>query len=493
MNAHDEARMDASEARPGARAETPVPPTSGAPVKKGQSLELEVENLAFGGKALAKVGGFVVFVENALPGDRVVATVFKKRRSYAEARAERLLRPSASRVTPLCEHVPTCGGCRFQDLDYAEQLRHKERQIEECLEHLGRLRVEPRPTVPAPKLFHYRNKMEYSFAHDASGRLTLGLHVRGFFDRTFDLARCHIATPVSSEIVAFVREAARRAGLTAYDTRTHQGLLRYLTVREGIRTGQVMVNVVASEDHPFIHTLASDLARAFPAVTTVVLNTTRRRAQVATGEEERVLLGRGTIEDVLGGITFEISPNSFFQTNTEQAERLLALALEGLALEGRERVLDIYSGTGTFTLPIARGAGEAIGVESSAVAVKDAEKNAARNGIENVRFVTGEAAEVLRDRFGLGPRTPGAPFDRPEIDAVLVDPPRAGLHAGVIQRLNHLGAPRLVYISCNPSTLGRDLALFCASRYRLDWVRGVDMFPHTPHIECVAVLRLIEA
>jgi 23S rRNA (uracil1939-C5)-methyltransferase len=254
-----------------------------------------------------------------------------------------------------------------------------------------------------------------------------------------------------------------------------------------------MVNVVASEDHPFIHALASDLARAFPAVTTVVLNTTRRRAQVATGEEERVLFGRGSIEDVLGGITFEISPNSFFQTNTEQAEQLLALALEGLALEGRERVLDVYSGTGTFTLPIARSAREAIGVESSAVAVKDAERNAARNGIENARFITGEAVEVLRDRFGLGARASGAPIDRPEIDAVLVDPPRAGLNAGVIQQLKQLGAPRLVYVSCNPSTLGRDLALFCSSRYRLEWVRGVDMFPHTPHIECVAVLRLVDA
>src|SRR5690349_12631019 len=217
MNGHDEARTDAVEPRTG-------PPTA-APVKKGQSLELEVENLAFGGKALAKIDGFVVFVENVLPGDRVQATVFKKRRSYAEARAERILRPSPARIAPRCEHVPTCGGCRFQDLDYAEQLRHKERQIEECLEHLGRLRVAPSPIVPAPKLFHYRNKMEYSFARDSGGRLTLGLHVRGFFDRTFDLARCHIATPISSEIVAFVREAARRASLAAYDTRSHHGLL----------------------------------------------------------------------------------------------------------------------------------------------------------------------------------------------------------------------------------------------------------------------------
>ena len=488
MNAPDGAQRTAPETHTPSSA-APAP----APVRKGQTLELDIENLAFGGKALARVDGFVVFVENALPGDRVAATVFRKRRSYAEARTDRVLTLSPARVEPRCEHVPTCGGCRFQDLEYAEQLRHKERQIEECLEHLGRLRVAPRPAVPAPRLFHYRNKMEYSFARDPSGQLTLGLHVRGFFDRTFDLVRCHIATPVSSEIVAFVRDAARRAPLTAYDTRTHQGLLRYLTIREGIRTGQVMVNLVASEDHPFFRVLAADLTRAFPSIATVVLNTTRRRAQVATGEEERVLVGVGTIEDVLGGITFEISPNSFFQTNTEQAEQLLAVALEGLALDGADRVLDVYSGTGTFTLPIARAAAEVIGIESSAVAVRDAERNAARNGIGNARFVTGEAVEVLRDRFGLGTRAHEGASDRPEIDAVLVDPPRAGLHPGVIQRLNQLGAPRLVYVSCNPSTLGRDLALFCQARYRLDWVRGVDMFPHTPHIECVAVLRLAEA
>jgi 23S rRNA (uracil1939-C5)-methyltransferase len=351
-----------------------------------------------------------------------------------------------------------------------------------------------RPTVPAPRLFHYRNKMEYSFAQDASGRLALGLHIRGYFDRSFDLMRCHIATPISSQIVAFVRDAARREGLTAYDTRRHEGLLRYLAIREGIRTGEVMVNFVATEPHPFFERIAPVLTRAFPQVRSVLLNLTRRRAQVATGEEERVLAGGSTILETLGGLTFEISSSSFFQTNTEQADRLLEVAIEGLGLTGTERVLDVYSGTGTFTLPIAKRAGEAIGIESSAVAVQDAERNAKRNGIANARFWTGEAMEILRDRFGLGPPPGGRAGAGPrpattDIDSVLVDPPRAGLHPGVVSRLIHLGAPRLVYVSCNPSTLGRDLALLCERRYRPLWVRAVDMFPHTPHIECVAVLE----
>ena len=473
----------------------PEPPRSAAApgIRRGQTLELEVEDLAFGGRALSKVDGLVVFVENALPGDRVSATVYRRKRQYAEARADRILRPGPARVTPRCVHTAICGGCRFQDLDYAQQLAHKERQVAECLAHLGRVRATVRPVIPAREQYHYRNKMEYSFGKDAEGRLTLGLHRRGFFDRPFDLERCHIATPISSEIVSFVREAARRGALSPYDTRRHEGLLRYLVIREGIRTGQVMVNLVATSPHPAFDSIAADLRRSFPVVASVLLSLTRRKAQIAIGEEERVLAGSATIMETLGGLTFEISSGSFFQTNTEQAEQLLGVALEGLALSGVERVLDLYSGTGTFTLPIAAKAREAIGIESSAVAVRNAERNAERNGIQNVRFWIGEAVETLRDRLGLGSRAPGPAagpdVERPEIDAVLVDPPRAGLHPGVVSRLIHLGARKLVYVSCNPSTLGRDLGLFCESRYRVAWVQPVDMFPHTPHIECVATLE----
>jgi len=462
------------------------------PLRKGQSLELDITDLAYGGKALAKVQGLVVFVENALPGDRVLATIYRRRRQYAEARAQRILVSSPSRVPASCSHVPICGGCRFQDFDYAEQLRHKQRQVEDCLTHLGRLRAPVRPVLPAPKLFHYRNKMEYSFGRDDSGRITLGLHQRGFFDRPFDLERCFIATPVSSEIVAFTRAFARRESLPPYDLKRHTGLLRFLVVREGIRTGEVMVNIVASEPHEALERLAANLRSAFPAVASVVLNLTRRKAQVAVGEEERVLAGRPTILERLGGLTFEISSNSFFQTNTEQADRLLETALEALALRGGERVLDVYAGTGTFTLPIAKRASEVIGIESSEIAVRDGERNAARNEIGNAVFWRGEALEVLRDRLGLGDRPSAVPVARPTIDAVLVDPPRAGLHAGVLSRLIHLGAARLVYISCNPSTLGRDLGQFCESRYEVEWIQPVDMFPHTPHIECVAALRRVD-
>ncbi len=473
----------------GAPAAAP-PPRPRVNIQRGQELELEVVDLAFGGPAIAKLEGFVVFVENALPGDRVLATVYRRRRQYAEARAERILRSSPSRVPARCTHVALCGGCRLQDLDYTEQVRHKERQVTECLAHVGGVAASVRKAIPAPARFHYRNKMEYSFGADAEGRLTLGLHRRGFFDRPFDLERCLIATPVSSEIVAFVRTFARGEALPPYDLRRHTGLLRFLTVREAARTGQVMVNIVASEAHPALERLGAALVEGFPAVRSVLLNLTRRKAQVAVGEEERVLAGSRAIVERLYGLEFEISSNSFFQTNTEQAERLLDAALEGLALTGRETVLDLYSGTGTFTLPIARRAGEAIGIESSEVAVEDAQRNASRNGIANVRFWRGEAMELLRDRLGLGrpPRFGAGAAARPEIDAVLVDPPRAGLHPGVVERLVHLGAPRLVYVSCNPGTLARDLGDLTASRYDVASVQPVDMFPHTPHIECVAVL-----
>src|SRR5882762_637426 len=254
-------------------AETPVP------ICRGQSLKLTISDLAFGGKALAKVEGFVVFVEDALPGDRVLATVYRKRRQYAEARATEILAPSPSRVPARCGHVAICGGCRFQDFDYREQLQHKQRQVEACLAHLGRVRVPARPILPAPRLFHYRNKMEYSFGRGEGDRLTLGLHRRGLYDRPFDLERCHIATPVSSEIVGFVRDFALREALPPYDLKRHTGLLRFLVVREGMRTGQVMVNIVASEEHPALERMAPALRDAFPSVTSVVLNLTRRKAQ----------------------------------------------------------------------------------------------------------------------------------------------------------------------------------------------------------------------
>ncbi len=474
-------------------------PDAGITLRRGTTLELQVTDLAFGGKALAKVQGLVVFVENALPGDRVIATIYRRRRQYAEARAESILEPSPARVPALCTHVPICGGCRFQDFDYAEQLRHKQRQVEGCLEHLGRVRAVVRPVLPATERFQYRNKMEYSFGRDDRGVLTLGLHRRGFFDKPFDLECCHIATPISSEIVHVTRDFARRENLPPYDLRRHVGLLRFLVVREGIRTGEVMVNLVASEPHPAFERLAAELRERFPSIQSVVLNLTRRKAQVAVGEAERLLSGKPTILEQLGGLTFEISSNSFFQTNTKQAERLLEAALEALSLSGTERVLDVYAGTGTFTLPIAKRAAEAIGIESSAIAVRDAERNAARNGIGNARFWTGEALEVMRERLRPTPSeaaptvAAGASVAAAGDDfhAVLVDPPRAGLHAGVIRHLIEVGAPRLVYISCNPGTLGRDLGLLCQSRYAAEWIQPVDMFPHTPHVECVAALRRI--
>src|SRR5882672_5385232 len=389
-------RMETPELSPAPFASQPQPlagTADGAPLRRGATLELTISDLAYGGKALAKVQGLVIFVENALPGDRVLATITRKRRQYAEARADRVLTPSPLRVPAPCSHVPICGGCRFQDFDYAEQLRHKQRQVEDCLKHLGGVRATVRPVLPATKLFHYRNKMEYSFGRDQTGALTLGLHRRGFFDRPFDLDRCFIATPISSEIVAFTREFACREALPPYDLKRHSGLLRFLAVREGIRTGEVMVNIVASEPHPALERLACELVKAFPAVASVVLNLTRRKAQVAVGEEERVLAGKPAILERLGGLLFEISSNSFFQTNTEQAERLLDAALEALALTGSERVLDVYAGTGTFTLPIAKRASQAIGIESSEISVRDAERNAARNGIVNATFWKGEALE----------------------------------------------------------------------------------------------------
>src|SRR5580765_3882038 len=278
------------------RSATPEPPPPPArPFKKGETVELLVDDLAFGGRGITRVDGFVLFIDGALPGDRVAARVTKRKAHYAEARAETILVPSPLRVAPRCTHVGVCGGCRFQDLAYAEQLRHKESQVVDCLKHLGGLDATLRTIVPAERTFGYRNKMEYSFGRDPEGRLTLGLHRRGLFDRPFDLERCHIASETSSALVAFVRDRASASGLSAYDTRRREGLLRFLVVREGTRTGQVMVNLVASEEHPHFERWAVEIRARFPTVRSVLLNTTRRLSQVASGDVERVLAGSDRI------------------------------------------------------------------------------------------------------------------------------------------------------------------------------------------------------
>src|SRR5262245_48574793 len=453
-------------------------------------LTLDVEDVALGGKALARVDGRVVFVDRGLPGDRVSARVTKANRRFAEARFSRLESASSQRVPARCAHAERCGGCRLQELPYDAQAKLKERQVRETLEHLGGIQAPPvRAIVPAPSAWGYRNKMEFSFAPGAAGadgleRPVLGLHERGTFDRIFELTECWLPSPLTVEIVRFTQVFAREHRWRAYHPSRHDGVVRFLTVRHLPHTASCAVQLIAAEPGvPAVEAWARGVAALSPDVRTVTLGVNAGRAHVAIAETERALVGDGVIVERLLGLEFEVVANAFLQTNSAQAERLYAGAIAAAALSGRERVLDLYCGAGTLTLLLARAAAEAVGVESVADAVERARRNAARNGVANARFELGESRAVLRE-WASGGR-PGAP--RP--DVVLVDPPRAGLHPRVVARVAELSPARIVYVSCNPATLARDLKDFAGLGWRVAEVTPYDMFPHTPHIECVTRLE----
>jgi 23S rRNA (uracil1939-C5)-methyltransferase len=432
---------------------------------RGELRELEIETLAYGGKGIARSNGYVIFVGGALPGDRVRAEVTKAKRGYAEATATELLRASPDRVPTRCAHGgEPCPGAPWQGLAYERQLEHKQQQVDDSLRRIGGLDgFELEPIEPAVERWRYRNKLEYSFG-EVDGELVLGFHARGRWDRIVDVEDCLLATEASNAARNGVREWARGEGLPAYDRRARRGLLRNLVVREGRGTGQLQTRLVTSP---------GELPRP-PVDLHTVIEGPSGGTDGPTGA-----LGRELLEEELAGLRFRLSHLAFFQTNTEMAERLYAIAGEYAALRGSERVFDLYCGIGTLGLTLARGCGEVWGLEIVEAAVEDAARNAALNRIENARFVAANArtgTRPLLDRAG-----------RP--DLILVDPPRAGLGRKVVRRVIECEAPRIVYVSCNPTTLAPDAAQLTEAGYRLRRVRPVDMFPQTPHIECVALLE----
>ncbi|MEO6462035.1 MAG: 23S rRNA (uracil(1939)-C(5))-methyltransferase RlmD, partial [Candidatus Eisenbacteria bacterium] len=369
-------------------------------VKKDDVLELVVDSLALGGKGVARSGELVVFVDGAYPGETVRARVTRRTKSWAEAVRLEIEVESPDRRTPRCVHFGvTCGGCRSQDLAYPAQVAAKTRQVRETLARLGGLPdVTVADCVPAPQPWHYRNKMEFSFhPDDDDGSPILGLHVRERFDAIFDLVHCDISSELTNDVVHATRAFARAAGWEAYHPRRHTGIVRSLTVRHLPTTGQAAVHLVAARDAvPGAEDWAAQLGALDPAIRSVALSVNDSRANVAFGERTRILWGDPAIEERLLGLSFVASPNAFLQTNSLQAEALYAAVLEEAELRGGERVLDVYCGTGTISLALARGAREVVGIESVAAAVEDARGNAQRNGIENARFACGEARAVLR-------------------------------------------------------------------------------------------------
>jgi 23S rRNA (uracil1939-C5)-methyltransferase len=438
--------------------------------RRGEELELRVDSLAQGGRGVARTGeGFVVFVSGGLPGDLVRARIGKSKRSHAEAATIELLEPAPERIPDHCTHgSEPCPGSPWQGLPYELQLRHKQEQVQEALKRLGGFEeVDCEPIVPAVEQWRYRNKLEYSFGPDreAPGGLALGFHARGRWDRVNDIEDCMLGSEANNAARNAVRDWARREVIPAYDPRSRVGALRNLVVREGRRTGQIHTRLV---------TTADGVPRP-PTDMHTIVDGDSGGTDGPTG-----VLGEEHLHERLCGLDLTVSATAFLQTNTETAELLYGVAREYAALSGRERLFDLFCGVGTIGLAMAGDASEVWGLEAVPEGTADAEANAEANGIGNARFRAADA------RLGIRPLVEEA--GRP--DVVVVDPPRAGLSRKIVRRLLECEAERIVYVSCNPTTLAPNARqIVDDGGYRLRRVRPVDMFPQTPHIEAVALLE----
>ena len=439
--------------------------------RRGDELELTIDSLAYGGAGVARLDGYVVFVQGAVPGDRVRALVGKSKRAYAEARAIEILEPSPDRIAPRADHP----GAPWQVIPYPRQLEVKREQVDDALRRIGRLDgFELEPTMPAVEQWRYRNKLEYSFGADPTGRLVCGFHAPGRWNDIVEVTDCLLASDPGNAVREDVVQWCRAQGLTPYDRHSGEGFLRNLVVREGRRSGQLQVRLVSSPGALDTHGLAA----ALPGADGILWTQVDGPAEVTHGGVSELIEGSDRLDEQLGELNLSISPQAFFQTNTEMAERLFATAIEFAELRGFERVYDLYCGIGTIGLLMAPRVAEVWGLEIVEDAIADAIANAQRNEIDNVRFFAGDVRLALRELRS----TAGAP------DLLVVDPPRAGLSQKVVRRIIETAPQRIVYVSCNPTTLAPNAAQLVAAGYALTRVRPVDMFPQTPHIECVAQL-----
>jgi 23S rRNA (uracil1939-C5)-methyltransferase len=441
--------------------------------ERGQELELTIESLAFGGAGVARhEGGYVVFVRDALPGDRVRAVITKRKRHYGEARLLEVVAPSPDRIEPVADHP----GAPWQVLPYERQLEIKSAQVDDSLRRLGHLDgYELQEIVPAVEPWRYRNKLEFSFGTGPEGELLCGFHAPGSWEDIVGLEDCLLQSERGNRARREVLAWARAQGLAAHDRRTHEGALRNLVIREGRRTGEIQIRLVVSGDAEID---TESLAEAVEA-DSVLLTRIDGGGETTAGGETELVAGAATIAEELGGLRFRLSGQAFFQTNTEMAERLYAVAAEAAGLQGWERVYDLFCGIGTIGLSLAGRAGEVWGLEIVEDAIADALGNARANEISNTQFFAGDVRTALRELV----EKAGRP------DVMVVDPPRAGLSQKVVRRMIEAAPKRIVYVSCNPTTLAPNAAQLVEAGYVLRSVRPVDMFPQTPHIECVALLE----
>ncbi|KAF0151616.1 MAG: RNA methyltransferase TrmA family [Ignavibacteria bacterium] len=476
-------------------------------MKKGDILDLEISGYAFEGKGIAKIvkeahslneepKKFVVFVDGAYPGDVLSAQVRKIRKSYAEARIKTLHKESSLRTSPHCNHFGTCGGCKSQNLLYHQQAKFKEEQVKDIFERLGGLKnFELLPIVKSEKIYFYRNKLEYSFAdrrwlseneinsmQDIPDRnFALGFHIPGMYDKVLNIEECHLQSQSSNKILNFTRNFFKERNVSIYSTKIHEGFLRNLVIKEASNTADLMVNLVVNQENDkLLGAYKEMLLSEIPSITTLIFNISKKKATVAIGDYEIAAHGSGFIIDKIGKSKYRISANSFFQTNTLQAENLYNTALDFACFTGNEIVYDLYSGAGTIPIFISDKVKQIYGFESVEPAIQDAFANKELNSVYNYEPILADLNKsflsIVEEKH------------IPKPDAIITDPPRSGMHTKTVDDILKLSPAKIVYVSCNPATQARDIKLLCDGGYKLVKIQPVDMFPHTYHIENVALL-----
>ena len=465
--------------------------------KKNKNIILEnisITDYAAEGKAIARLDGKVIFISGAVPGDTADILLTKNKKDWAEARALRITSPAPDRVIPFCKHFGICGGCKWQMLPYEKQLQYKQQEAEQNLKRIGKVEVpEIMPIIGCENSIHYRNKLEFTFSNKrfltseeigsadvVAQQDALGFHVPRIFDKVIDIFECYLMDDVNNKIRNSIRDFAKQQGFAFYDIKEHTGWLRNIIVRL-CSTGELMVNICLNhEDEANRILLLDHVLQSVPSVTTLLYTINPKWNDSIYDLTPQVYSGKGYVTEKLEGFEFIISPKSFFQTNTKQAEKLYSVTRDFAGLTGNEIVYDLYCGTGSIGIFVSSLAKKVIGVEVIEDAIEDAKKNAALNNIEHAHFFAGDVIKICDDHF----------FDkhgRP--DVIITDPPRVGMHEKLVIKLLEMAAPKIVYVSCNTATQARDINLL-SEKYKVEKVQPVDMFPHTHHIECVVLLTL---
>ena len=446
----------------------------------GDRLDVAIERLSFTGKGIGRVNNFVIFIPHTIPGDVVKAEITSRKKRYADARAVDFISHSSDAIEPECRHFGICGGCSFQNLPYELQFEAKQEAVREHLRRIGKIENPPLDKiVPSDRKFFYRNKMEFSFKPDEEDFLRLGLHHRGEWEKIFDVEECLLQSKLSNRIVSRVRDYFRKKRIPAYHLSEHHGHLRFLVIRESASTGEILLILVTNKgEYDYLEEFVKMLTTEFPEVSSIVHVINSGKANIATGEMEKIIWGNKYITESIGGNKFLIRPSSFFQTNSRQTEILYNKAAELGEFGSNDNVLDLYTGCGTIAIHIARNVDSVLGIELNPDVVKSAGENARLNEIDNCEFIAGDVRKTLDKLIE----------EDQKFDTIIADPPRAGIGHKTLVRIFKLKPQKIVYISCNPATLAADIRELRQHGYKLDRTIPVDMFPHTFHIETVSRL-----